>query len=627
MTVTYSLNVSKARLLGFAKLLLRWRGSIYKLLYREMIIFCGLYYSLSALYRYILTENQRTVFEKLAFYCEAFTNLIPLSFVLGFYVSIVVSRWWQQFMSLPWPDKPCMLISAYVHGRDERGRMIRRTLARYLSLLSVLTFQGVSTAVKKRFPTLDHLEEAGLMTKEERTVYDEIPVVHGKWWIPAQWFTALAMRARKEGRIKDDILLSNLMNEMHTFRGNCGMLFSYDWISIPLVYTQVVTLAIYTYFIASVMGRQYLDPDKRYPGYEVDLYIPIFTILQFFFYMGWLKVAEQLINPFGEDDDDFELNWCLDRNLVISFLIVDEMCQRHPRLIKDQYWDELEPQLPYTKSSFALRTQPHLGSAVNLDINPEEAEFVPMETILEEDGGQGNIYNSPPVSPSTELLYPGFPQPEKPTTPNIDETGSQSGMKVFPDFPGSRILNMLIGHSSSENVAQTPKKEGNFMPTFTLKTPCRKLRSSSMNDNLKNHQNEVNCDQQLGVGQQKSHGDSKWDVVGTTEERASLIIDIPAETNPPDGPTTFSEYLFTKVEGIEPIKTEENTVDEEKKTAVLEGQNDLSKDTIVDVGSDPDTPTEVRSPYEPLSSRESLAAYVESNQSTISSYTQLLGKQ
>ncbi|GFY40111.1 bestrophin-3 [Trichonephila inaurata madagascariensis] len=153
MTVTYSLNVSKARLCGFAKLLLRWRGSIYKLLYREMIIFCGLYYSLSALYRYIFTENQRTVFEKLTIYCEAFTNLIPLSFVLGFYVSIVVGRWWQQYLAIPWPDKVSMLIAAYVHGSDERGKIIRRTLARYLNLLSVLTFQSVSTSVKKRFPT------------------------------------------------------------------------------------------------------------------------------------------------------------------------------------------------------------------------------------------------------------------------------------------------------------------------------------------------------------------------------------------------------------------------------------------------------------------------------------------
>ena len=45
------------------------------------------------------------VFERVVLYCETFTNLIPLSFVLGFYVAIVVTRWWNQFLSIPWPDK------------------------------------------------------------------------------------------------------------------------------------------------------------------------------------------------------------------------------------------------------------------------------------------------------------------------------------------------------------------------------------------------------------------------------------------------------------------------------------------------------------------------------------------
>ena len=50
---------------------------------------------------------------------------------------------------------------------------------------------------------------------------------------------------------------------------------------------------------------------------DIDLYIPVYTILQFFFYMGLLKVAEQLINPFGDDDEDFELNWLVDRHMKV----------------------------------------------------------------------------------------------------------------------------------------------------------------------------------------------------------------------------------------------------------------------------------------------------------------------
>ena len=57
MTITYSENVftSTGHCGIFIKLLLRWKGSIYKLVWRELIIYVGLYSMLSLTYRFILT--------------------------------------------------------------------------------------------------------------------------------------------------------------------------------------------------------------------------------------------------------------------------------------------------------------------------------------------------------------------------------------------------------------------------------------------------------------------------------------------------------------------------------------------------------------------------------------------
>ena len=65
------------------------------------------------------------LFEMVVKYFDAFLNLIPLSFVLGFYVSYVASRWWQQFLAIPWPDKLFHSVACFVDGFDEESRMLR----------------------------------------------------------------------------------------------------------------------------------------------------------------------------------------------------------------------------------------------------------------------------------------------------------------------------------------------------------------------------------------------------------------------------------------------------------------------------------------------------------------------
>ena len=226
------------------------------------------------------------------------------------------------------------------------------------------------------------------MTEHEQKIIesvDEKCIQHPKYWMSLVWAGAVVTRAKKEGRIKDDFAFRTIIKEINKFRSGCGGLLDYDWISIPLVYTQVVTLAVYTFFLSSLMGRQFLDPSKNFEGHEVDLYVPVFTFLQFFFYMGWLKVAEVLINPFGEDDDDFEMNWLIDRNLQVAYLIVDEMHAEHPELVKDAFWDDGVPdELPYTLAAEEFRqADPWQGSTAEVEVPEDQSEFVYLDTIEE----------------------------------------------------------------------------------------------------------------------------------------------------------------------------------------------------------------------------------------------------
>ncbi|CAH1389281.1 unnamed protein product [Nezara viridula] len=80
-------------------------------------------------------SEQRT-FEIVRQYFYKHSENIPMAFVLGFY--------------------------------DERGRLMRRTIVRYAILAYVITLKHVSVRVKKRFPTLQHIVDAGKYNDGER---------------------------------------------------------------------------------------------------------------------------------------------------------------------------------------------------------------------------------------------------------------------------------------------------------------------------------------------------------------------------------------------------------------------------------------------------------------------------
>ncbi|CAB0028033.1 unnamed protein product [Trichogramma brassicae] len=384
MTVSYQYEVASSTSGGFTRLLFKWRGSLYKLIYREVALFVIIFDLISVIYRQVMTPGQKRNFEHVVVYCDTFINLIPLSFVLGFYVAYVAGRWWQQYNALPWPDKSMHVIALYVEGTDDYARMTRRSLMRYLNLSLILVLRSISSAVKRRFPTLDHVVSAGFMTHTELQLFQSVPNSEfNTYWIPCTWYIHLLKEARAHNRIPDSQGLKMIVEEFNDFRAKCGLLWSFDWVSIPLVYTQVVTLATYSFFAVALIGRQYIDSQVVMKPFQIkiDVYFPCFTILQFFFFMGLLKVAEQLINPFGDDDEDFELNWLIDRHIKVSYLGVDTLMDRCPSLVKDMFFNEPNIQLPYTEAAAGYKRQTYRGSVANMTQGGGDSPEVHRESL------------------------------------------------------------------------------------------------------------------------------------------------------------------------------------------------------------------------------------------------------
>ena len=168
---------------------------------------------------------------------------------------------------------------------------------------------------------------------------------HEYTWVPILWACKLIQRARTEGKITiEPPVYANLISSLDYIEGQNRKILNHGWINFPLAYTQVASISVFLYFLAALFGRQYLVPqpshldNTTFPASDIsnsihsspfkdhtpDFYFPFFTIIEFLSYMGWIKVAETLLNPFGDDDEDFEINYIIDRNLQTSYLIVDE---------------------------------------------------------------------------------------------------------------------------------------------------------------------------------------------------------------------------------------------------------------------------------------------------------------
>jgi len=282
--------------------------------------------------------------------------------MVGFFVSTICQRWWWQFKNIANADYIALLLLGFVehkedpNGTREEARLYRRTIVRYINLAIIETLRTVSLRTAKRFRTYDELVASRVLTEEERSIIKDVQgrTTKSVKWLPLTWSIKLLKEMRRKKFIDDkghEKLLFEIKNvESTNYKLRCLV-----WVNFPMAYTQVVVLVYMTLVACLLFGSQYIVPlseqqcksnstdveDLEAVSSDIEHNANIvFHFAQFVFYLGWVTVAKIMLNPFGEDPDDFDTNYVVDRNLQTSLQIVDDNPKDFPSL-SDPFHDTI----------------------------------------------------------------------------------------------------------------------------------------------------------------------------------------------------------------------------------------------------------------------------------------------
>ena len=260
MTVAYN-SIGHVRPFGFARLLFRWRASIWQAIWKELCIWLCLFYLVSFFYRLSWVAEKddaprtKITFEHLVLDWNKANSGTIVTFVLGFYTSIMYTRFWSQFEQVPWIDPLCQALNVSLrqpkagasqspHPPAEELLLVKRQIARWVNLASALVYQDCSQKIKRTLPDLAALVRLGVCTPEERAEIRETPHDTHAFYLPYSWCHALLNQCQDRGMVRSDIHLRLLMDRLEAQRSGHGALLGYGWVAIPLVFTQVVTAAV-----------------------------------------------------------------------------------------------------------------------------------------------------------------------------------------------------------------------------------------------------------------------------------------------------------------------------------------------------------------------------------------------
>lgn len=223
------------------------------------------------------------------------------AFLLGFYTSLSVSRWWRlrtAGVGSIWSASS--QLSLYVSQFVTKDPAILQAIRRYARASLFIIFMRFRGGLKD----LSKLSEVGILTDEE-------VIELGKWnnnlaesiWT---WNLNIVAGLHKRGLIKSEFILNILIERCNLGRGGAATIGAQLGTPIPMQYVHILgfLVKLHNVILAIFMGLIFGSSlsDSRF-------FFSLTTALRVFFvpllYNSLLIINEELVNPFGNELLDF----------------------------------------------------------------------------------------------------------------------------------------------------------------------------------------------------------------------------------------------------------------------------------------------------------------------------------
>ena len=258
-----------------------------------------------------------------------------LTFLVGFYVSFIVRNWWQNMKVLPFIDSICISLCSYlcvdaelkeedleilVNRKRVNVKQFKKDVCRLLLLSWTMSFCRISSRLKRVFHSPKVFYQRGLLTVREykslRTSKEDGWLE--RWATPLLWANKMICNVRKEGTsgtngipsviVKDttrmEIAILNYQNALEQLNKEY-------YFNIPGLMHQVISIALYVFFCLGIFAGQNLSIYTNDSNIEehntasligrLALNFPFYFCAKYMLLIGWIKLAEDLQSPFGDD--------------------------------------------------------------------------------------------------------------------------------------------------------------------------------------------------------------------------------------------------------------------------------------------------------------------------------------